>query len=280
VRSFMRPLALVSLLLVMTLGLAGCVHLDRSVTLGTDGSGSYTLNMGISDQVMSLGSDQIAQPLNDFGAKVKQEGGTWRRFEDAGYTVWAFTWPFSSIHQLNQRLGELPDSGSALGGGQAPTPQTGDTFHVTEQSGLLSNSFHVTGHMSMKVPAGQDTGGVDVSQFFKDAHESFAITMPGWISSHTGGSVSGNTVTYTIHFNEEATIDVVGGGPNTGVLVPAGAGVVLLLIVAGVGIFLMARRRRRTSTEPAPLVGAPAAGGYPDAGTTLPGGDAGGGQMP
>jgi LPXTG-motif cell wall-anchored protein len=84
--------------------------------------------------------------------------------------------------------------------------------------------------------------------------------MPGWITSYEkGGEVHSNTVTYTAHYNEEATIDVVGGAVNpTAIYIAAGIGLLALLLIGGV-IFWRRRQQRPGAAEPA-LVPAGAAG--------------------
>lgn len=256
--------AVLALLLMLALSLSACVHLDRGVTLKGDGSGTYTLTIGFSEQLVSLASDQISQSMDDFGKQVKQEGGTYRHYDDTGYSYWQYTRPFSSVADLNKLLTEAPQTSGTGDTGANLTPSTSsDTFHVTGQTGFLTSSFHVTGHMSMQVPTdpSTNTGGVDVSQVLKDAHESFAITMPNWVTSHTGGTQNGNTVTYTIHVNEEANIDVTGGGLNTGTLFPLGGGVLLLLLVLIAAIIWLRRRGARRNGEPQPAFGAAAEAG-------------------
>lgn len=264
-RAIRRSAASIGLLIVMTLTLSGCVHLDRNVALNGDGSGTYVLTIGVSDQLLSLSGDQITSSMDSFGAKVKKAGGSYRRYEDAGYTDWAYTRSFTSIANLNELLQEAPQSS-----GSSSLPSSGssnqDTITFSEQSSFLSNTFHVTGHMSMIVPTSStDTGGVDVSTYLKDMRETFAVKMPGSISSHKGGVVEGNTVTYTVHYGEETDINVTGSGLNTSALIPlgAGTGILLLAVIAG---FIVWRRRSGVRGEPVPVY----AGAYPSTPTTGP----------
>ncbi len=279
-RSILRSTAVVGLLLTLALSLTGCVHLDRNVALNSDGSGTYTLTMGLSEQLVSMAGDQISTSMDQFGAKVKSQGGSYRHYDDTGYSYWSYTRPFKSIDELNQLAQESPQSGANLGAGAplpvAPTSPSQDTLHFSEQSGFLSNTFHVTGHMSMVMPtppSSSDTGMPDVSQYLKDMRESFSITMPGSLTSHKGGVVNGNTVTYTVHYGEETDIDVVGGGLNTALLLPIGGGVlvVVLLIVGGVIFWRMrgGKRAEQPSVEPTPAF-VPAGNDTP----TMPGTDA------
>lgn len=273
-RSTTRYSALIGLLLVLAFSLTGCMHLDRSVALNGDGSGSYTLTIGFSEQLVSLASDQISTSMNDFGDKVKKEGGSFRHYDDTGYSYWAYTRPFKTVAELNKLVQETPQTGDpastgSLGGLQPNNP---DTLNVTQQSGFLQNTFHVTGHISLKLPNPPDasTGGIDVSTYLKDLRESVSITMPGSITSHKGGTVTGNTVAYTIHYGEDADIDVVGGGLDSGAVLPVGAGAVVVLAAFGGLFFALSRRGKRGASvgaeEAVPVV----AGGAGSDTPTLP----------
>ena len=244
-----RIVATVSLLALLAFILSGCIHEDRAVNLHSDGSGTYTFTLGLNSQLVSLAGDDFAQSMNDFGEQLKKEGGSYRHYDQDGYSNWAYTRSFKSIDELNTQLTEVPQTNT----GTTPTPATTDTFKVTQQGNFLVTTFHVTGAMSLVIP---DTDDQNLDQttkdLLKDARESFSVTMPNWVTSHQGGTVNGNTVTYTIHLNEQATIDVVGGGVNS-IVYPIGGGViVLLLLVAALLVLLLLRRRRVDAPAPVP----------------------------
>lgn len=256
-----RVIALFALFISCAVLLSGCFHLDSDVKLNGDGSGSYTLTVGVSESFVSLVGDQFVKSMNESGQKVKREGGDYRHFDQDGYSVWAFTRPFKSVSELNANLHDnqsaftsnLGDSASA----SSPKPQTLD---VSETPGFFVNTFHVTGYISLIDPSttSPDGSGIDMSSYLKDARESVAITMPGWITSYAkGGDVHGNTVTFTAHYNEEATIDVVGGGVNpTIIYLGVGLGLFILLVIGGI-IFWRRRSLRARANESA-AVPAPA----------------------
>ncbi|HEX9037780.1 MAG TPA: hypothetical protein VF808_12415 [Ktedonobacterales bacterium] len=246
---FLAPLGI---LVVIALSLSGCVHVDRSVALNSDGSGTYVLTMGINDQLLSLSGDQVTTQMNNLGARVKQEGGSFREYDLEAYTYWSYKRPFSSVKQLNSLLTDLPQSSSATGG--SPSTSSTDTISFSEQSGFLSKTFHVTGHISLATLSGSTdsgAGGTDVSQYLKDMRDSFAVTMPGSISAHKGGVVNGNTVTYTVHYGEQTDIDVTGGGLDMSVVAPIAAGSAGALILAAAIIGYLIWRSRARSARPA-----------------------------
>lgn len=128
--------------------------------------------------------------------------------------------------------------------------------------------------MSMVTPSTPTTYGTpDVSQYLKDMRESITITMPSSISSHKGGMVNGNTITYTVHYGEETDIDVVGGGLNTARLLPVGEGILVALLLFVGGVIVWRMRSGKRATQPA-VESAPA---FVHAGSdapTMPGTDA------
>lgn len=265
-RSKARGGGLLLLLVALALMLSGCVHVDRDLRFNGDGSGAYTLTLGLASQLVSLDSEAITTSMDQFGEKVKQEGGSYRRFEQDGYSNWEYTRPFKSVDELNKLLRESPDTSAAspTGGDSAAPVVNSDTLAVSQTPGFFSNSFRVTGQISMKDTSGTstDNGGIDVSTYMKDARKRVTITMPGWITSHQGGEVNGNTVTYTIHYNQEATIDVVGGGINpTAVALTGGGILVVILLIAGVVVLLLVRRKRAQAPALAPVT----AGAYSSA---------------
>lgn len=249
--------------LMLALALSGCIHEDRSVSLNGDGSGTYTLALGLSDQLLALGSNQISASMDQVGAQVKQQGGSYSKHDDGTYTVWTFSRPFKSVADLNTLLQQPLTTGDAGANGPAPSSASTDAFHVVVSSGVFTNSFHVTGHMSMVPTDGQptDNGDGEVAQMLKEMRESFAISMPGWVTAHSGGSVSGTTVTYTVHYGQQTSIDI-SSTALTGAGVASLAGVILLLVIVAAVLLLLVRRRsagRAAAARVPATVRAPAA---------------------
>ncbi len=229
-------------ILALTLGLllTGCMQVDRSLHLNADGSGVYTLTIGYREPTAgdaSSVSQSIVTPMDAFGAYVSQTGGSYRRFEDQNYAYWAYTRPFASVVEANTLLQEDPRQEES----NASPVLFHDSLHVTQQSRLSSAIFHVTGTISL-------LDLTNKAQDWRDARESVTITMAGGIVSHKGGTRQGNSVTYTVHYNESATIDVegrVGGASDvfftaTPLILTAGLLIVALVLLV-LGIHLLRR---------------------------------------
>ena len=88
----------------------------------------------------------------------------------------------------------------------------------------------------------------------REARDSFSITMPGWISSHTGnGLVDRTTISYTARAGDTLDFEVVGGGFNSSAVLAIGGGALLLLVGLIAGLRLLrapsATARERASQE-------------------------------
>ncbi|HLJ80384.1 MAG TPA: hypothetical protein VKT52_02785, partial [Ktedonobacterales bacterium] len=80
--------------LFVTILLAGCVRVNRTFVLNPDGSGTYTLTIGLQEPHPgdpSSISPQIVTVMDAFGAYVQQQGGTYDRFADQSYAYWTYT---------------------------------------------------------------------------------------------------------------------------------------------------------------------------------------------
>jgi len=231
------------LLLLLLVVLAGCMRVERSLTINSDGSGVYVLTVGFRQPKPG---DPQSVPTNDvtamegFGAHVQRQGGTYRRYDAQGYTYWSYTRPFTSLSQADTLLQEDPRQDDAT---HFPLLFK-DALHITTESGVFrSTVVHVTGTISLADPSG------NAQKDWSAATESIAITMSGGVRAHQGGAQSGNTVTYTIAYNESATVDVTGSVPQASGANPAGLALLLALIalvLAILGFLLLLRRRAPT----------------------------------
>jgi len=233
--------------------LAGCMRVDRSLQVNGDGSGSYILTVSFRQPepgVPASVSQSVVAPMEAFGAHVRQTGGSYRRSDDQGYASWTYIRPFATVLAANALLQEDPRQEDAT---HSPVLFR-DTLHIARESRLSSAVYHVTGTVSL----------VDLfhnAQNWVDASESIGITMAGGIILQHGGVRQGNTVTYTIHYNESTTIDVMGRvGGTSDVLFTygtfIGSGVLLILSVAlfilGVRLLRSGSSRRRKQITPSP----------------------------
>jgi hypothetical protein len=235
------------LLLLLLLVLPGCMRVERSFTLNGDGSGVYVLTVGVRYPTAGNPSSipaQNAAAMEAFGAHVQQQGGSYRRYDDQGYAYWAYTRPFTSLARADAFLQEDPRQDD-------PTHFLvlyHDQLHVATQTEVLRPTlFHVTGTISLADLTGQ------AEQNWRDATERLTITMANGVRSHQGGTQDGNSVTYTIAYNQTATVDVTGEVSQTdgaGIAVLALVLALLALALAALGIWLLRRAARRAAATP------------------------------
>jgi hypothetical protein len=230
-----RPFLTAILTLTLAISLAGCMRVQRTLQINRDGSGAYTLTLGFREptpgNAASL-NDTITRTMNAFAVHVEAKGGAARRFDDQGYAYWTFTRTFSSTKEGDADLQDDPRQFDA----NATPILFHDSLRLTGASTLFGATFHVTGTISLVDASGN-------AQDWRDATESLTITMPSGISDHHGGIHDGNSITYTIGYNQSAAVDVTGGAsaPNSAPLTLAA----LALILAALGIRLLRPPARR-----------------------------------
>jgi hypothetical protein len=200
------------------------MHVNRTLLIYGDGTGAYTLTIGFREptpnQPSSISQNTVTT-METFGARVLETGGSYHRYQDQGYDYWIYTRPFSSVDTANTLLQEDP----------RPFDQTHfpllfhDSLHLTLENWLFSSRLHLTGEISLVDFTGKATN-------WKDATESVTISMPDGIVSYHGGARDGNSITYTIGYNQSAAIDVLGESKLSGGTVPS--------LVVSVGLLALA----------------------------------------
>jgi hypothetical protein len=229
-----RPLPAAILACILAISLAGCMRVQRTLQVNRDGSGIYTLTIGFREPTPGNAASlnpAITNAVEAFAVHVEAKGGASRRFDDQGYAYWTFTRTFSSIKAGDDALQDDPRQFDA----NATPILFHDSLRLTSASGPFGvTTFHVTGTISLMDRFGN-------AQDWRDATESLTITMPGGITDHRGGIHDGDSITYTIGYNQSATVDVTGGTPAAGSTTLPFAALLgaLALILAALGIRLL-----------------------------------------
>lgn len=230
-----RATAIALVLTILALAVSGCMRVARTLQVNADGSGFYALTIGFREPRAgdpSSVATQVSEPMDAFAAHVQQTGGSYRRYSDQTYAYWAFTRSFDSVTAADALLQDGPQQFDA---NHNPVLFR-DTLHIRREPGLLGTTYHITGTLSL----------VDLlnnAQNWQEATETLTVTMPGGIRSAHGGTRAGNSVTYTIAYNQSATVDVVGeagGALSPFALVAVALGLVAVAL-AVIGFVLVTR---------------------------------------
>ena len=222
---------LVLLLLSATILLSGCMHVNRTLLIYGDGTGTYTLTIGFREPTPNDPSSipqNTVTTMDAFGARVQQTGGSYRRYEDQGYEYWTYALPFTSVETANAFLQEDPRQYDP---NHSPVLYR-DSLHLTLENWLFTSRLHLTGKISLVDLTGKATN-------WTDATETLTITMPDGIASSHGGTRDGTAITYTIGYNQSATVDVQGNSSLSNGTVPALVVSTLALVLAVLAVVLL-----------------------------------------
>ncbi|MDE3230849.1 MAG: hypothetical protein KGO05_13300 [Chloroflexota bacterium] len=247
-----RYSAMLALLLALAFALTGCMRIDRSVAINGDGSGSYTLTIGFVKSVATAQGGQVAASMDAFGAQIVNAGGSTRRYGQGDFTYWAYTSHFTSVADLNRQAQRMPgvfQRVSSTSGSLLPADQN-NNFAFSESSNGVIATFRVGGHMSLVYPPSVTSAlGPDATAQLKSMRESISVSMPGWYIRHNGGSVSGNTITYSVGYGQRTTIYA----SATILTLPAIIGLGILLLILIIAALLWLRPSRSAAPHrPAP----------------------------
>ena len=240
-RASSRPLLAAVLACILVVALSGCMRVQRTLQINRDGSGAYTLTIGFREPTPGNSASLnniVTDAMEAFAIHVEAKGGASRRFDDQGYAYWTFTRTFSSTKEGDDALRDDPRQFDA----NATPILFHDSLRLTSTSGPFGATYHVTGALSLVDRSGN-------AQDWRDATESLTITMPGGISDHHGGIHDGDSITYTIGYNQSASVDVTGGAPAARVAPLAFAALLgaLALILAALGIRLLRKPALKVS---------------------------------
>ena len=241
-RGTARVIAACTLAMLMT----GCVKVDLNMQLHGDNTVSGTMVFAVSRDLLALtgssADDLLGQITASAGPLPAGVG-----FQQSAYADDRFegkTYAFEDVPI------DVFTRGTTAGGSIA-IQRVDDTFQVNGEIDLT--------------PASTGPLQPGAAQLAKDMDLRIAITFPGPVSQHSGGTISGTTVTWTPAFGHKteirATGSAIGGGGHDALLWVLIA-LAILLVVLVVLVLIRSRRKRSVlgagqaaaSATPAPRV--------------------------
>jgi hypothetical protein len=237
----MRPVVRWLGLLMLATFATGCMKVDLSLQLHSDDTVDGTMTYAVSRDLLTLTNSSPEDLLGQVASQGPLPSGVSAQESDyADDTFVGKTLTFSDVGiDAFQRSG--------IGGETLSIQRVGDTFQVSGEVDLTSSA------------TGQLQPGT--AQLAKDMQLRLAITFPGPVQQQTGGTVTGNTVTWTPVYGQKTEIRATGSAVGDETVSPIvwiaiAAAVVLLIAI----VLLVMRRRRARSVPDEPPTSAPAPG--------------------
>ena len=226
-RATVRTVALSALAMLMT----GCIKVDLNMQLHGDNTVGGTMVFAVSRDLLALtgssADDLLGQITASAGPLPSGVGFQESPYADDTFEGKTYTFQDVPIDAFSQ---------GTTAGETISIKRVGDTFQV---NGEIDLTPPVTGPLQP-----------GAAQLAKDMELRIAITFPGPVSQQSGGTVSGNTVTWTPAFGEKTEIQATGsaigsGGNGPAMWILLGLAILLVVVVA-----LVLVRSRRNQVPP------------------------------
>lgn len=253
-------------LLALGLALSACtVRVDLGVGVNEDESGTFSLFVGLDQELQQLAQQSGGEDLNFTQAMEDvPEGWTAEEVSQEGFDGVKVSTDFSSFDALESKLAQLAETG----GTGMPTDFLSG-FGLTHEGDEFRFKVDVSGLSQGLGDALGAGGGDDMLQGFspdqilQDLFQiRFLLTLPGKIESNNADSVDGNTLIWNVGVADEGTTyEAVSttGGAGAGVL----WGVLVLALVAAAAVGLIFFRRKQEKEAVAAVTGQPVMGSTP-----------------
>jgi len=231
-RGTARVITTCTLAMLMT----GCVKVDLNMQLHGNNTVSGTMVFAVSRDLLALtgssADDLLGQITASAGPLPAGVGFQQSAYADDRFEGKTYTFKDVPIDEFNR---------GTTAGESIAIQRVGDTFQVNGEVDLT--------------PASTGPLQPGAAQLAKDMELRIAITFPGPVFQQSGGTISGNTVTWTPVFGEkteiQATGSAIGSGGNGWVMwLLLGLAIVLVVVVA-----LVVVRSRGNGSAPAPEPG-------------------------
>ena len=226
-RATARAIALCALALLMT----GCIKVDLNMELHGDNTVGGTMVFAVSRDLLALTGSSADDLLGQITASAGPlPSGV--RFQESAYADDRFegkTYTFQDV----------PIDAFSQG------TTAGETISIKR----VGDTFQVDGEIDL-TPAATGSLQPGAAQLAKDMELRIAITFPGPVSHQSGGTITGNTVTWTPAFGEKTEIQATGsaigsGGSGPTMWILLGLAILLVVVVA-----LVLVRSRRSQVPP------------------------------
>lgn len=227
-RATARTIALCALAMLMT----GCIKVDLNMKLQGDNTVGGTMVFAVSRDLLALTGSSADDLLGQITASAGPlPSGV--QFQESPYADDKFEGKTYTFH-------DVPIDAFSQG------TTAGETISIKR----VGDTFQVDGEIDL-TPAATGPLQPGAAQLAKDMELRIAITFPGAVSQRSGGTITGNTVTWTPAFGEKTEIQATGsaigsGGNGPTMWILLGLAILLVVVVA---LVLVRSRRSRVPPE-------------------------------
>jgi hypothetical protein len=249
------------LALVVVLALSGCINFKEELWFNADGTGKFSIDIGMSQSLIDMAKGSGSDPFEDFKKEFEAKDPLVKNVSGKEYS--------DKVGGQDMKhyviTAEITDMFKYM---EQQSKNSNETMNITVKK-LENGNFSFTQNLAMGDNSGLPTSGVDaksLQSFLKDMYWTVVVHVPSVVSADKTAKVSGGTVEWAIPIGDvmAATKPIElkleyspkGGGdfPTWIIFVIVGVVVVALIVV---GVLLFLRRRK-----PAPAVDY-SAYGYP-----------------
>lgn len=216
-----KVIVTITILLALCTVLTGCVKLNSTLTVNSDGSGDLSVIYGISKQLAAMQPD-ISSNLQDTKKSTEKAGYTVSDYNDTKYIGVQFKKHFTDLRNLKQ----FPNNDKVQ-------------FNVKENKGFFKNTYNVTG--SFDLTGLTDTSSNDMEKSFAAAAMSqmdlsFHLNLPVAAGENNASKVTNNnkSLEWTLVANQKndlkvqfSTVNIL----NVGLLIGVIAIIVILFVL-------------------------------------------------
>jgi hypothetical protein len=230
-----------SLMILLTLVLSGCITANTSIVVNSDGSGEVVTTLGFPNQFVALMASKEIDPVSELRRSLLRQ---------LGYKVDPDQWNDSEFEWL--QLTRLFDSADELNGFIVKQTFV-EHFHLQHQRHFLRDQFILNAQFSFDQSSNPFSDVMSEDPIFSNfdssapLDSSISLRLPGRILE-SNGNVDNATKTILWETNDSNTVEIYARSENwnmSSVTLTIVLVIIAIVLIAAIAILLMRIRKKR-----------------------------------